>query len=344
MKKMLVLFSLIGLIACVPARIPSVVVPVTVQPRFSLEAYRDSLAVIPFGNLDDKNAVVIASEIEATLSQIQVRNAPYFTLINRSKISDVLKELRLTQSGLLDDQTASQIGRLVGAKILLVGDYTIGEFQDRNTTEERTDYDTDKRICKKYDAKGQCIQWEWRKYNVSCTSRFGSFTIRPKAVNVERGTVLYSTALRQSSTDKLCEDEKNEVLATRTEMIEFMLQRTVTAMSRDIAPYVVNEPLPFIEKTTGMNEADAKTYNEALIFILASPPRVDRACAIWKGMYPRVTTFTILHALGVCAEVDGDLTLALEFYTKADAATSTPVSEISGALQRIKRKISAPAN
>lgn len=331
------------LVACSPGgssrRIPMATIPVLVQPQTSLVEYRDSLAVLPFGDTNDRFANNVASEIETNLNQVRQNNTLYFTLINRTKIFDVLRELRLTQSGLVDDQTASQIGRLVGAKALLVGDYTVGDFQDRNITEERTDYSNDKRVCKKYDAKNQCVSWEYRKYNVSCRTRQGTFTLRPKVVSVERGTVVYSKAIRQSTNTKFCEDQQTGGLATVSELVDGMLSTSVATISRDIAPYVVNEELPFIEVTTGMNEADAKTYADGLGFVLASLPRVERACAVWGSLYPRVSTFTILHALGVCAEVDGNLQLALDFYSKADVATTTPIAEISGALQRIKRKL-----
>lgn len=323
-----------------PARsmppVPSVILPVVVQPQYSLEQFRDSLAVLPFGN--DQTGNAISSDIEAVLARVSLNNSNYFTLVSRNKITEVLGELRLNQSGLIDDQAASQIGKLVSAKALMLGDYTNGEVQNRSYTETRTDYTYNNRICVKYDAKNQCISWEYRKYNVSCAARSSSFTLRPKVINAERGLVIYSTTMRETASDSHCEDDKSRTLATPTELRDSMIARAISRISRDIAPYVVGEVIPFIVNTEGLSEADAKTYTEGLSFILASPPRVERACTIWKSMYPTVATYQVLYALGVCAEVVNDLKSALEFYNKADEATKTPVNEISMALQRVKRK------
>ena len=44
-----------------------------------------------------------------------------FQLVERSRLDDVLRELRIQNSGLVDSSTAKKLGRLVGAKAVLVG-------------------------------------------------------------------------------------------------------------------------------------------------------------------------------------------------------------------------------
>jgi len=60
----------------------------------------------------------LAQMLTSELSQVQA-----LQLVERSDLSRVLEEMKLAQAGLIDEKTAQQVGKLVGAQHLLLGGF-----------------------------------------------------------------------------------------------------------------------------------------------------------------------------------------------------------------------------
>jgi len=60
------------------------------------------VAVLPF---DGREGTEFALEIEGALSGIRVSQRPFFTVLERAKLEKVLSEMKLSQSGLVDEKT-----------------------------------------------------------------------------------------------------------------------------------------------------------------------------------------------------------------------------------------------
>ncbi|AFZ46817.1 Curli production assembly/transport component CsgG [Cyanobacterium stanieri PCC 7202] len=56
-----------------------------------------------------------------------------YRVIERSRLDDILNEQGLADSGLVDPGTAAQIGRLLGAELIMVGSITQFDLQERGT-------------------------------------------------------------------------------------------------------------------------------------------------------------------------------------------------------------------
>ena len=75
----------------------------------------------------------IADNLTTDLSKIDK-----ITVVSRSSLKDVLKEQKFAHSGLVEQDKSIEIGKMVGANILLSGDYTVfngiliinGQFTD----------------------------------------------------------------------------------------------------------------------------------------------------------------------------------------------------------------------
>ncbi len=101
----------------------------------NIMATNSTIAVMPFeigGTLDnwwwwgtDEMLDGIAQRITDKLA-----NEPDLTIVDRTRIQDILAEQELQQSGAVDLSTAVEIGRLLGADLLLVG--TLNEFGFKN--------------------------------------------------------------------------------------------------------------------------------------------------------------------------------------------------------------------
>lgn len=80
----------------------------------------DAIAVMPFNVKSDSDAgTAISNEIISALSS---KGA---VVVERRNLNKILEELSLQQTGMMDEDTVSQVGRSVGAKYLVVGDATV---------------------------------------------------------------------------------------------------------------------------------------------------------------------------------------------------------------------------
>jgi TolB-like protein len=55
----------------------------------------------------------------------KLASLPYLTLVERTRLSEALKEMELGQTGLIDEATAAKTGQMAGAEELVVGSYQI---------------------------------------------------------------------------------------------------------------------------------------------------------------------------------------------------------------------------
>jgi len=74
-----------------------------------------NIAVVRFKN----DEVGLSSKIERNLSRFKLENKPFFTVVNRGNINQVLKEQKLQNSGLVETDEIVEVGNLIGAQALI---------------------------------------------------------------------------------------------------------------------------------------------------------------------------------------------------------------------------------
>lgn len=86
----------------------------------------ETLAIMPF----DNNSVTDRAELEplrqglaAILTTDLSRNSGGLKLVEREKIASVLKEIAMGQTGAIDQSTATQVGRILGARNIAFGSF-----------------------------------------------------------------------------------------------------------------------------------------------------------------------------------------------------------------------------
>lgn len=83
------------------------------------------LAVAPFTNLaGNKNHDWIGVGMAESLST-KLGNLPSFQLVERVRLSDAISEMKLGQSGLVDESSATRLGKLISAEQILTGSYQV---------------------------------------------------------------------------------------------------------------------------------------------------------------------------------------------------------------------------
>ncbi len=127
-----------------------------------------TVAVLPFSGPEGQQ---ITSQIEGVLGSISMDGKNYFTLVDRNALDKIIKEMKLNQSGMVDQRTAVEIGKLIGAQGIYTGTVTQSNSTEGQYTEERSECVSHKQEC---DDKGRCRDGEclrWRKYKVNCKNQ-----------------------------------------------------------------------------------------------------------------------------------------------------------------------------
>lgn len=81
------------------------------------------IAVLDFNNTSGDTSIdYLKSGIpESMLTYLA--NYKEFSIVERSRLQDALKEIQLAQSGVIDESTAAKIGNAVGASAIIIGSY-----------------------------------------------------------------------------------------------------------------------------------------------------------------------------------------------------------------------------
>ncbi len=89
---------------------------------------KENISVIPFSGWSGGNSQVYSNSLTDKLSS-KIINSNRFNVIDRSHLELILEEQRLQLTGLIDENTAMEIGKLLGIHKLVLGSFT------RNTSE-----------------------------------------------------------------------------------------------------------------------------------------------------------------------------------------------------------------
>ncbi len=280
--------------------------------------YRERLAVLRF---DGNSGAQTSSEIEGTLSSHSVNGKSYFSLVDRNALDKVLAEIARGQSGMINSATATKVGKLSGAKGILLGNAEASTQENRIT----------KKVLILRAGRPDLV-------DASCTRRSATFTVSVRLIGVENGSVVYSNTLKKTALDDLCEGDVLSSFTAPKDLLEQAKNAVLKSLLYDLAPHYESFNLPLIEDASITPKSAAENYLSGLEF--AKSKRLDRACEFWqKAHNQNASHYAILYSLGICSEVGGNLSEALRWYTQADRALNHPDEVISGALSRIREQI-----
>jgi tetratricopeptide (TPR) repeat protein len=310
-------------------------IPITmlIPGNYHQAATVKTIAVLPFSGPQGEN---FASEIEAVLTNIEVQGRPYFTLVDRAQINKVLSELKLSQSGLIDQTTATRAGMILGAQGIYTGT-TIADTKDSFFKQKRSE-------CARYEvrrdkdgnlSKGSCLRWN--NYYVQCTKRVASFSTTPKLISVSSGRVLYSKTISRQVDSSGCEDlnpPKGEA-----ELMEKAKESIKSEFRKDVAPYYKTVEVTLLDSTDNIDAGEAKSLLKSGLEF-AEKKRLDSACAQWARAKPMAPNSVALnYNLAVCAEATADYTTALRLYKEAERLNGKIDENISLGIVRSNQAI-----
>lgn len=293
-----------------------------------------TVAVLPFSGPEGAAA---AAEMEGVLAGVNIDDKQYFTVVDRSAIDKTVSELKLGQSGLVDERTAARIGNLVGAEGIYTGVVTRSSWDDSPYREKRHE-------CVRHevlrDKKGRTFEGEcisWRDRDIPCLRRVAGFSCSPKLIDVRTGRVLYTKNVSGTVADSSCEDQRP--VLSGEDLLKKARDIAKAEFRKDIAPHYITRQITLMNDTAGMTSGEAKDkFKRGLEY--AANRRMDQACELWgESRILSPSAPSVLYNLGICAESRGDLDAALKLYQDADKQLGKPDDRITLALIRTKEAI-----
>ncbi len=91
------------------------------NPKSKVQGEKIRIGIIEFQSLNEEAKKDILGKVFSEVLTTSFVNSEAFKIIEREQLEKVLKELQLTQTGIIDTAYAKQIGKMVGADAILTG-------------------------------------------------------------------------------------------------------------------------------------------------------------------------------------------------------------------------------
>ncbi len=272
--------------------------------------------------------VGLSGKIETEISKQILDGKPYFTAVDRKAINNVIREQRFQSSGLLNEETSVQLGKLIGAQALISGEITSQNSSTTNFREQRT----------KYRNPLKPLETAYT-VNVYCQKRVIGMGATIKIVDVKRGDIVFADNLSENISYKHCNDDSNP-LPSQAQGVQQIADSIAKNFVFKLAPYYVYISVDLIEDIEfDTTDANKKGLEGALNWVKSE--RYDKAAPILEKLNGALQgkSYAIIYDLGVVTEAQGQLEEAQKLYKEADALTMAPVEAINNSLTRIAQTI-----
>lgn len=169
----------------------------------ALDKGRYSIAVLPFSGTNKDNAARVQAYATTALTEI---NDPFLKVVDRENIQRILDEQRLGMSGVVDEATAVNAGKLLGAQAVLIG--TLTDYHEEPGTLRRSTKDGFEAYQVKQpdpNTPGQFMfvtKYKPVKYTEYYQENKVSASFSYKLVSLETGEILLSKVVDQQQTDQ----------------------------------------------------------------------------------------------------------------------------------------------
>ncbi|MBI4518768.1 MAG: tetratricopeptide repeat protein [Deltaproteobacteria bacterium] len=293
---------LAGLAGCA-AKIP---VKMTLPAETDLSRFR-RVAILRFqGNGGDQ----LGNALEATLMNAQVNGEPYFTLVSRDRLDQVLQEQKLGTSGLVDDSSAARVGKVLGVDGMIAGSVNEYGTRDRQYSEVREET---------HDKKTYHVTY-------NCIERTARIHLNTKFIDTSTTAIAMSVPLQGHGRDQDCQRAGTQLsVIDSNDMLRSATDEMFGAFARKIAPHDVVVNIELREKDDdigffggGAESAKAATEHIKTGVTYAKGGNWSLAISSWEqAAQAHPNSAAAFYDIGVAYEAQGQLEKAREQYRKA---------------------------
>ena len=305
MKKLLIVPFLLMLVSCAGA---PVVTFQTIKPPEINIGNVSKIAVAEFEGPDGSGEL---AAYKLTEYLVQTNR---FTVLEREKIDNILQEQGLSMTGVIDQNSAVEIGKLLGVDALIFGNVTAYKCEDEEGTrkvKKKVGTGKYKRVKRKNIFTGKEY---WAEEEIMKTVlvdehykiRKGVVSVNFKVVDVKTGKLLAVKSLTVNKEYKSVEGRGN--IPAREEVLNTLLSQVMEKFAGMIAPIKIT--------VTRKLEKGSEYVNRGVDFAVNG--LWDMAIKSWKeGLKVEPSNPSIYYNLGVAYEKMGDFISAGEMYKKA---------------------------
>ena len=237
-----------------------------------------------------------------------------FAVVERDQVDQVMQELELGQSGLVDEKNAAQVGRMLGVDAIITGSVNIS-YRSKWFEEKRT-VDKDS------------------SYNVNCNRHRAVVSANLRIIRVESGQIVGSTHSRSKKEYKWCEDHPNKQLP----LPETIVDEALNTVSEDLVNYFA----PHFElKKIDLARIKAKQFKRMaeLAEKAADNDEIDDAYAYYHAIMAKDPyNHAAVYNVGALNEIVGNYDEALRLYTIA-AGLKSREKKYRKAIERTRKQI-----
>lgn len=270
--------------------------------------------------------VGLSRKIEAKLSNFQINNKRYFTIVSRNDINKVIEEQKLQNSGLVDDENIVKVGELIGAQAIVSGNVSPVTKQDSYFYEPRV-------RC----ANKKCTELE--TYSIRCMKRLVGLSTEVRIVDVTKGDIIYADTLSRSASFKHCGDD-SRAMPSKTMVAQKLAEDIADEFTYKLTPHYRYFKVKLLEDPDlDYTNEQEKLLKFSLKYI--EKGRYDKAEQLLKELVDatNMKSYVPFYNLGVIKEVQGKYQEAKEYYEYADNLMVEPIDEINAAIVRINSLI-----
>ncbi len=169
----------------------------------SLEKGTITIALIPFTNgTRTQNAEVNMSAY--TLSALTNIKDPFLRLVDRENMMTILQEQKLQLSGIVDDATAVEVGKIVGAQVILTG--TVLKYDEKQGNINRETRKAYQAYSERQVSNGQEIfvtKYKAVDYNSYYGKSYCAMDAQLKIISLKTGELLRTNMISKKNEDEV---------------------------------------------------------------------------------------------------------------------------------------------
>jgi len=249
----------------------------------------------------------------------------YYTILEREKVDALLKEMGLSERGIVDQTTAAQIGKALGAEGIIFGSvdgYTV----------------TDDRSMKK--VRKYRPEKEGGSYDIELPYilRRARLAVTFKMVNIETGELLGIKSITKEYSQGILEDPDNpQFLEPGDLILDKLIDQVTDEFLKQISPYYITADRYW--EYIGVDEDRLRNYFTQNLFDILGD-ELDKLINR-PGLKPEQLA-AVYHNRGVVYEVLGNLNKAEEYHKQAVRLNPTDfhtndLNEVRTRIEEVKK-------